>query len=94
MEVNCVEEDSQNIIRSDDTTKKEEDITHIVEILSSRFKLILVMSTTVAKNILTSEDITDNQQVIDPSMKVFNKLMDFYEVLMSTNPNKKCCHGT
>ena len=88
MEIDDDAEDSQNTIRSDDTTKKGESITKIVENPSSRFKLIIVIST-VVQNILTSEDIAEIQQSIDPSTKFSNKLMDFYKALEVTNPNTK-----
>ena len=75
MDIDRDEEDSQNTIRLDDTTKKGDDITQNVENPLSKFKLIIVILT-VAPNILTSEDIAVTQQVIDPSTKSRNKLMN------------------
>ena len=59
MDVECDEDDSQNTIRLPDTTKKGGDITQIVETPPSWFKLILVIPTTLAQNILASEDIAE-----------------------------------
>ena len=50
---------------------------------------MIIVIPTVAQNVLTSEDIAETQQDIDPSTKVCNKLMDFYEALRATNPNTK-----
>ena len=86
MDIDRDEEDSQNTIRLDDTTKKGDDITQNVENPLSKFKLIIVILT-VAPNILTSEDIAVTQQVIDPSTKSRNKLMNLQEALQATNTN-------
>ena len=61
MEINDDNNESQYTIRSDDTTKKGEDITQIVDSQYSRFKLTIVIPT-AEQNIPTSEDITETQQ--------------------------------